>query len=152
MVAHYTIGALARAANVPTTTIRYYERAGLLPPESRSGGNYRDYTDRSLERLLFIRAAQTNGFTLDDVRRLLDFQDGALDPCQEVQSLIEGRLRDLEERLKQLRTVRRALRISLEVCHSGASSGRCQVLDGLAGGRSGTRRKPSRSRAKARSR
>jgi DNA-binding transcriptional MerR regulator len=152
VVAHYTIGALSRAADVPTTTVRYYERAGLLPPEGRSGGNYRDYTDRSLERLLFIRAAQANGFTLDDVRRLLDFQDGALDPCQEVQSLIEGRLRDLEGRLKQLRTVRRALRAALEACHGGASSGRCQVLDGLARGRSGNRRKPSRSRVKARSR
>lgn len=152
MVAHYTIGALARAGHVPTTTIRYYERAGLLPPEGRSGGNYRDYTDRSLERLLFIRAAQANGFTLDDVRRLLDFQDGVLDPCHEVQSLIEARLSDLEERFKQLRTVRRALRTSLEACHSGAASGRCRVLDGLAEGRSVTRRKPSGSRGKARSR
>lgn len=152
MVAHYTIGALARAAEVPTTTVRYYERAGLLPPESRSGGNYRSYTDRSLERLRFIRAAQANGFTLDDVKRLLQFQDGVLDPCREVQSLIEARLRDLEERLGQLRTVRSVLRSSLEACHSGEASGRCQILEGLAEGRPVPRRRAARRRGKARTR
>ena len=152
MVAHYTIGSLARAAEVPTTTVRYYERAGLLPPEARSGGNYRAYTERSLERLRFIRAAQANGFTLDDVRRLLQFQDGTLDPCHEVQTLIETRLRDLEERLKQLRAVRGVLRASLEACQRGAASGRCQVLDGLAEGRTVTRGKRGRRRNKARSR
>jgi len=68
----YTIGALARAAEVPTTTVRYYERTGLLPPEGRSGGNYRSYSVRSLERLRFIRAAQANGFTLDDVKRFYE--------------------------------------------------------------------------------
>lgn len=152
MVAYYTIGALAHAAGVPTTTVRYYERAGLLPPEGRSGGNYRSYTDRSLERLRFIRAAQANGFTLDDVKRLLQFQDGVLDPCQEVQSLIEARLRVLEERLEQLRTVRSVLRTSLEACHGGEASGRCRVLDGLAEGRPVARRRPGGKRGKARTR
>lgn len=142
MPAHYKIGELARAAGVPTTTVRYYERAGLLPPEARSGGNYRSYTDRSLERLRFIRSAQANGFTLDDARRLLRFQDGVLDPCQEVQTLIEARLRDLEERLRQLRTVQGVLRASLEACHRGAASGRCQTLERLAESRPARPRKP----------
>ena len=149
MVEHLTIGALARAAQVPTTTVRYYERAGLLPPEGRSGGNYRSYTDHSLERLRFIRAAQANGFTLDDVKRLFQFQDGVLDPCGEVQSLIEARLRDLEERLEQLRTVRTVLRASLDACHRGEASGRCEVLEGLAEGRPVARRRAGR-RGKAR--
>lgn len=148
----YTIGALARAAEVPTTTVRYYERAGLLPPEGRSGGNYRSYSDRSLERLRFIRAAQANGFTLDDVKRLLQFQDGELDPCGEVQSLIEARLRDLEQRLEQLRTVRTVLRASLDACHRGEASGRCEVLKGLAEGRSVGLRRARRKQGKARSR
>jgi DNA-binding transcriptional MerR regulator len=64
----YTITQLAQAANVPTTTLRYYERAGLVLPEGRSQGNYRLYSDESLRRLRFIRAAQAVGFTLDDVR------------------------------------------------------------------------------------
>jgi DNA-binding transcriptional MerR regulator len=152
MGVQYTIGALARAAEVPTTTVRYYERAGLLPPEARSAGNYRSYSDRSLDRLRFIRAAQANGFTLDDVKRLLQFQDGDLDPCGEVQSLIEARLGDLEERLDQLRTVRTVLRSSLKTCHRGAASGQCEVLQGLAEGRHMALRGTTRKQAKARSR
>ena len=75
-------------------------------------------------RLRFIRAAQANGFTLDDVRSLLQFQDGVVEPCKEVQALIEVRLRDLDERLAQLRTVRRVLRSSLQACRGGELSGR----------------------------
>jgi MerR family mercuric resistance operon transcriptional regulator len=140
MDTEYTIGSLARAAEVPTSTVRYYERAGLLVPEGRSGGNYRSYSARSLERLRFIRAAQANGFTLDDVKQLLRFQDGALAPCGEVQSLIEARLRDLEERMQQLRKVRTVLRASLEVCRRGEPSGRCEILEGLAHGKPAARR------------
>lgn len=152
MFARYTIGALAHAADVPTTTVRYYERAGLLLPEARSGGNYRSYSERSLERLRFIRAAQANGFTLDDVKRLLQFQDGVLNPCGEVQSLIETRLHDLEERLEQLRTVRTVLRASLEVCHRGEASGRCAVLQGLSERRPVPKRRARRRQSKARGR
>lgn len=142
----YTIGSLARAAEVPISTIRYYERAGLLRPEGRSGSNYRSYSDRSLERLVFIRAAQANGFTLKDVKGLLQLQDGALAPCSEVQSLVEARLRELEERMREMRAVRAMLRAALERCHRGEPSGRCEVLDGLSSGRSAPR--TGRARAK----
>ena len=131
MEGHYTIGELARAAEVPTSTVRYYERAGLLSPESRSGGNYRGYTDRSLERLRFIRAAQANGFTLDDIAGLLRFRDGKTTPCQEVQQLIEERLADLKRRAEELRQVRRVLESSLIVCREGESSGKCRVMEDL---------------------
>ena len=145
MKAQYTIGALARAAGVPTTTVRYYEREELLIPESRSESHYRHYTERSLLRLQFIRTAQTNGFTLDDIRRLLQFQDGAPDACGEVQILIEARLGDLAERLKRLRSLQAVLRTSLEACHRGQASGRCEVLDGLSEGRPAARTRPGRA-------
>jgi MerR family mercuric resistance operon transcriptional regulator len=146
----YTIGELARAGGVPISTVRYYERAGLLSPEGRTGGNYRSYSKRSLARLRFIRSAQVNGFTLDDVRVLLQFQDGALSPCGEVQTLIEARLLDLEERFKQLRDVRAVLRSSLDACHRGESTGRCQVLDNLARGKAAGKGRKARKPGKAR--
>ena len=130
----YTIGSLARAAAVPSSTIRYYERAGLLRPEGRSAGNYRRYSERSLERLAFIRAAQANGFTLKDVQGLLRLQDGAAAPCGEVQALVEARLGELEERLRELRSLRSVLRAALERCQRSVPSGHCAVLDGLARG------------------
>jgi MerR family mercuric resistance operon transcriptional regulator len=131
----YTIGSLARAADVRTSTVRYYERAGLLRPEGRSAGNYRTYSERSLERLLFIRAAQVNGFTLADVRRLLAVGDGGAGACERVQSLIETRLGDVEERLRVLRALRKVLRASLEECRREPGSERCEVLAELARGR-----------------
>ena len=71
MAKHLTIGELAEAAGVPTSTVRYYERAKLLKPSARSPSNYRLYSARELERLRFIRAAQATGFTLDEAAPML---------------------------------------------------------------------------------
>ena len=121
-----TIGELARAAGVPTSTVRYYERAGLLRPSGRSSGNYRVYSKSELERLRFIRAAQATGFTLKDVKALL--RPAA---CGKVQGVIEERLADVAKRMKELRHVQRVLRASLSECQSHEASGRCRVVDEL---------------------
>ena len=57
MSKQYTISQLAQAADIPTTTVRYYERVGLVEPEDRSVGNYRLYSEESLRKLKFIPAA-----------------------------------------------------------------------------------------------
>ena len=126
-----TIGQLAQAADVPTSTIRYYEREGLLEPEGRTEGNYRFYGPHSLERLRFVKAAQALGFTLMDISMLLGFRDGKDDPCEEVQHIIEGRLDDLEKRLEDLQTVREVLSTYLSRCESGGDTGHCEVIDAL---------------------
>ena len=131
MAKQFTITQLARAADVPTTTLRYYERAGLLEPEDRSQGNYRLYTDESLRRLKFIRAAQAIGFTLDDVKQILGRVAEEPPPCRQVQTLIEGRLADIEDRLKDLRHVQRVLKSSLETCKKTEQAGCCHVVETL---------------------
>ncbi len=125
-MAEHTIGALAKAAGVPTSTVRYYERRQLLRPSARSASNYRLYSDGDLERLCFIRAAQATGFTLEDVTMLLRPA-----PCGRVQRLIEERLLQVAKRMKELRHVQRVLRASLEACKQHEVSGRCQVVDDL---------------------
>ncbi|MGE0610688.1 MAG: MerR family transcriptional regulator, partial [Pirellulales bacterium] len=100
MNGRYTISQLAHAADIPTTTVRYYERAGLVGPEERSAGNYRLYSDVSLRKVKFIRAAQAIGFTLDDVKALLAAPESSAASCQRVQPLIEARLADVARRLK----------------------------------------------------
>ncbi|MBW2698514.1 MAG: MerR family transcriptional regulator [Deltaproteobacteria bacterium] len=120
------IGELAKAADVPTSTLRYYERAGILRPSGRSAGNYRVYSDNELERLRFIRAAQATGFTLDDIKALL--RPAA---CGQVQSLIQERLSVVGERMRELRHVDRVLRASLKECRAHEASGRCKVVDEL---------------------
>ena len=122
----FTIGELARSAGVPTSTVRYYEREGIVRPAGRSVSNYRLYSQADVDRLRFIRAAQATGFTLKDVTELLRPA-----PCGEVQGLIEHRLESVAERMRELRHVQRVLRRSLDECHNHERSGRCRVIDDL---------------------
>ena len=126
MASPLTIGELARAAGVPTSTVRFYEREGLLRPRGRSGANYRLYAEEDLRTLRFIRAARAIGFTLADVRVLL-----ASAPCGDVQGLIEHRLAAVREQLGELRRVRRILEGALRACREDAESGRCRLVEDL---------------------
>lgn len=121
-----TIGQLADAAGVPTSTVRYYERENLLRPAGRSASNYRLYSRADVDRLRFIRAAQATGFTLQDVVELLHPA-----PCGRVQGLIERRLETVSERMRELRHVQGVLRRSLAECQQHGRSGRCRVIDEL---------------------
>jgi len=127
----YTISQLAKAAGIPTTTVRYYERIRLVEPVDRSYGNYRLYNGESLDRLKFICAAQATGFSLDDIKALLSDETGDTPTCGNVQGLIEERLGDVERRLKDLRHIRKVLKNALEQCQKQKKSDCCQVVAGL---------------------
>lgn len=127
----FNIGGLAKAAGVPTSTVRFYERQGLLRPESRSRSNYRQYGLDSLRRLRFIRAAHEAGFTLSDIARLLTEVDGEPETCTHVQSLITQRLAKVEATLVQLTRAREVLTRWQAACRRAARSERCVVLEAL---------------------
>src|SRR4051794_13043758 len=112
----FSIGQLARSVGVPISTVRYYERAGLLKPEARTGGNYRVYSQQSLERLQFIRSAQAVGLSLDDVEKMLDVANGSDEPCTEIISLAQRRLDEVREKLKHLKTVEKTLARAVKNC------------------------------------
>ena len=126
----YTISQLAKAAATPTSTLRYYERIGLLQPEDRSQGNYRLYGHESLAKLKFIRAAQAIGFTLDDVRGLLGEGD-RVPCCGDVKQLIDNRLADIDRRLKDLRHVQRVLKAARQTCLDSSPRSLCRVIETL---------------------
>jgi DNA-binding transcriptional MerR regulator len=127
----YTIGQLARAVGIPISTVRYYERIGLLLPDERSAGNYRLYGRETRTQLGFIRSAQAIGFTLEDITALLHLRAGTTGICEDVQGLIEERLADLEKRMADLRRVQRVLQATLEKCRGTQWHGRCQIIDRL---------------------
>ncbi len=129
----YTISRLAKAGGIPTTTLRYYERVGLLKPEQRSAVNYRLYTDDSLRKVKFIRAAQGIGFTLEDIKTLLAAEDGEVPRCCDVQPLIEDRLADVKQRLRDLLEVKRVLQSALRKCKRGRANDPCRVVESLRG-------------------
>ena len=131
MPSHLTIGELADATGVPTSTVRFYERRGLLAPEGRSASNYRLYGEASLDRLRFIVAAKSAGFALGDVRSLLDFADGVTAPCREVQALIGERLQRTRTQMDRLAEIDRCLSSWLRACKQAENCGRCEVVDRL---------------------
>ncbi len=105
----YTIGGLAQAAGVPSSTIRFYERRGLLSPAGRTRGNYRRYDGAGLDPLRFIKTAQATGFSLNDIAVLLELSEGGEVSCGKVQALIEARLSQLRQRLNELKHVEQVL-------------------------------------------
>jgi DNA-binding transcriptional MerR regulator len=117
--AGYTIGQLAHAAGVPISTIRFYEREELLKPDARTQSNYRAYSARTVERLKFIRAAQATGFNLKDIKEMLTLTYADDPPCAEVALLIDHRLQDVKQRLRELKRVARALTVARESCCKG---------------------------------
>lgn len=128
-----TIGQLAKAAGVPTTTVRYYERTGLLKPEARTESNYRSYTTASLNRLRFIRTAQSAGLSLDDVANLIRLTDQREAPCAEVQTILRQRLAEVHQRIQELGSVKSAVESALHACRCAPRGGLCADIDRLAG-------------------
>lgn len=104
-----TISELAGQAGVSPDTLRYYERRGLLRPPARSTSGYRLYDEAVIERLRFIKNAQRIGLRLDDVKELLEISDRGACPCGHTATVLERRLKDLDEELRHLRVMRRDL-------------------------------------------
>jgi DNA-binding transcriptional MerR regulator len=100
------IGELSAATGVPTKTIRYYETIGVLEPPHRTDSGYRDYDDSATDRLSFIRAAQTSGLTLGEIRSIVALRDRGVTPCGHVLELLTARAADLDRRIAELRRLR----------------------------------------------
>ncbi|MGY1732155.1 heavy metal-responsive transcriptional regulator [Geodermatophilus sp. SYSU D01045] len=106
------VAELASAAGVPTDTVRYYERVGLLPEPERTASGYRSYDAGAVDRLRFIRGAQRLGLRLSDIRALLDVRDTGTCPCEPAEQLLRRRLAEVDAeiaRLVALRTEMRAM-------------------------------------------
>jgi DNA-binding transcriptional MerR regulator len=103
------IGELAEQSGVEATAIRYYERIGLMPAPARKDSGYRDYEEAAATRLGFIRAAQSVGLTLGEIRETLAFRDRGEAPCRHVAGLIERNAADLRQRIVALQAMQRDL-------------------------------------------
>jgi DNA-binding transcriptional MerR regulator len=142
-----TIGELAKAAGVATSTVRFYERLGLLKPDARTQSNYRTYSARTAERLKFIRAAQATGFSLKDIREMLTLTYSDDPPCAEVVGLIDRRLDDVRQRLRELKRVERALTAAHDSCCKGGRDW-CNEIERLRGRQSTPCTSPKQSKRK----
>lgn len=124
-----TIGNLGRAAGVNLETIRYYERIGLIPEPSRSASGYRLYGDDAVRRLAFIRRGRELGFTIEEIRNLLQLSAHPESPCHEADSLVREHIALVEARIRDLQALHGEL-LKLAGCDS-AHAGHCRLLEAL---------------------
>ena len=103
------VGELAERAGVGVQTLHYYERIGLLPKPGRSLANYRLYSTESLRQVQFIKKAQELGFTLAEIKEILDLRKQGCGPCRRVAGVGRKHLRELDARIATLQAFRLAL-------------------------------------------
>jgi len=125
------IGDLARLTGTRVETIRFYEKEGLIPAPSRTGSNYRIYEQTHLNRLSFIRRSRDLGFTLNQVRALLDLSDDRSRSCCAVDELARAQLRSVARKIEDLQSLQRELTRLLDQCSQGTIA-ECKIIDALA--------------------
>ena len=112
------VAELAAAAGVTADTIRYYEKAGLLPPPARTPAGYRAYNEAAVDRLQFIQGAQRLGLRLRDIKDLLAIRDTGVCPCEPAEELLQRRLSELDAEFTRLTALRRQMVAMLDALPS----------------------------------
>jgi MerR family transcriptional regulator, mercuric resistance operon regulatory protein len=126
-----TIAKLAASAQVNVETIRYYQRRGLLAEPARSLGAIRRYGPADVDQVLFIKRAQSVGFTLDEVQSLLQLRSQSC--CKATRSLAASKLAVIEHRLEELQKLRAELGQWISACDANSTDDECPVIDRLEG-------------------
>jgi MerR family copper efflux transcriptional regulator len=126
-----TTGQLAKQANVNLETIRYYERRGLLPEPPRNESGHRRYKLDSLRRTEFIKRAQSLGFSLNEISDLLSFRVGTGRTCADVKTRVEAKIKDVQEKIVDLKDIEQALMRLADKCRGKGPVGQCPILEEL---------------------
>ena len=123
------IGQLAGAAGVHVETIRYYQQLGLMPRPPRARGAVRRYGEDAVHRLRFIKRAQALGFSLDEVKLLLELSVG--EHCAETRTLARQKLALVRRKIDDLSGMQRALQKLVRACGSGRAGRGCPIIETL---------------------
>ena len=127
------IGELARRVGIPIDTVRYYERNGLLPPPARRASGYREYDECDIPRLQFVLRAKALGFSLQEVRELLDLSVGHPGDSADIRAAAQAKLADIEEHMARLGRIRDALQAIVRAGPSEALE-RCPLREAMLDG------------------
>lgn len=126
-----TIGAFAKEAGVNVETIRFYQRAGLLPEPRKPPGGIRRYGPTDVARLRFVKSAQRLGFSLEEIRGLLRLEDGT--HCEDARLLSEKKLAEVRAKLSALRRIESALAKMVADCSKRRGTISCPLIAALHG-------------------
>ena len=129
--AEMKIGALAVQTGVHIETIRYYQNLGLMPKPARAHGSVRRYGAEAADRLRFIKRAQALGFSLDEVKLLLDLSVG--EHCAETRAFAKQKKRLVERKIADLKGIQAALDKLIRACGTGKKGRGCPIIESLSG-------------------
>jgi Hg(II)-responsive transcriptional regulator len=122
------IGEVAKRSGVGIETIRYYEREGLLLEPERRPSGYRQYDESTVERLKYIRRAKDLGFTLAEIRELLELSFTARAGCDHIRQRAEAKVADIEGKIRSLRQMKRSLGRIVRRCRVKNSTEDCPLV------------------------
>ncbi len=122
------IGEVARRSGTGIETIRFYEREGLPPPPQRRPSGYRQYDGATVGRLDYIRRAKELGFTLAEIRELLELSFAAHAGCDHIRQRAEAKIADIETRIRSLQQMKRALGKIVERCRKKNAAQDCPLV------------------------
>jgi len=125
----FSRGQLAALAGVNSETIRYYERKGLLPKPQRTPAGYRQYAPNDLKRLQFILAAKRHGFTLAEIKELLELRVSDSATCRQVRAKAQNKIFLIDKKINELERIKKALSLLSQRCHNKYPVEECPILD-----------------------
>ena len=125
------IGELAQVAQCTVETVRYYEKAGLLPETARTAGNFRVYGPGHVERLRFIRNCRALDMSHEEIHTLLGLVDRPAEGCRAINTVFDEHIAHVNERIEELSHLKRQLQALRERCQSEQSADGCGILQGL---------------------
>lgn len=125
------IGQASRHSGISTKMIRHYEGLGLIQPAARTESNYRDFSERDVNDLRFIRRARSLGFSIEEISRLLSLWRDGSRPSREVKALAESHIQALEQRIAEMQAMTDTLRHLARGC-AGDDRPDCPILADLA--------------------
>jgi DNA-binding transcriptional MerR regulator len=129
----HTVGDAAKAVGVCAKAIRIWESKGLLPPAGRTEAGYRLFTDDDIEILRFIGRAKTLGLTLPEIKSILDLHRQGTAPCEQVTTLLDVHIREVDRTIAELRALRTTLAAALEGARRDQNQGRaatvCRIIE-----------------------
>jgi MerR family mercuric resistance operon transcriptional regulator len=126
-----TIGQVARLAGVGVETVRFYERSGLLKQPERKASGYRKYGDDVIARLRFVAAAKDLGFSLKEIKELLDLRVGPDATCSDVRDKAQAKIAEVEEKISTLQRMKKSLVEITKACRGRGPVSACPILDAL---------------------
>ena len=125
------IGGLAKRTGIGIDAVRYYEREGLVPPAARLASGYRVYGEDDIRRIHFVKRAKALGFTLTEIRELLELSTRREDDMGGLKTAAGEKLADVEAKISELIRIRDGLRTLVDACPGHGALERCPILNAL---------------------